>query len=105
MKKNNLINNHNHLLELNISEKQFESLSPEKKKEVEYYGYFNKKTNKWHVAFDVVRILNHNNGGDSNVTQDEDMVMTAKRNISKGNKIPFMKRKNSSENLYKKAVS
>ncbi len=75
------------LLDVNITETEFESLTPEEKKEVMYCGYFNKKTNKWHVAFDVIRILNHGSDKDANVTQDEKMVMIAKRNISKGEEL------------------
>jgi len=75
------------LLDVNITEKQFESLTPQEKKEARYYGYFNKKTDKWHVAFDAIRILNHGSGKDSNVTQDDNMVMTAKRDISKGEEL------------------
>ena len=52
-----------------------------------YYGYFNIKTNKWHVAFDAIRILNHSSGDTANVTQDEDMVMIAKRDILKGEEL------------------
>lgn len=76
------------LLDVDITETEFQSLTPGEKKEVMYYGYFNKKTNKWHVAFDVIRILNHGSEEDANnVTQDEEMVMIAKRNISKGEEL------------------
>jgi hypothetical protein len=73
----------NPLLDVDISEEQFKILKPSEQKEVMYYGYFNKKTQKWHVAFDAIRILNHGEEQKANVTQDEDMVMTATRDISK----------------------
>jgi SET domain-containing protein len=75
------------LLDVDITQDQFDGLTSAEKKEVMYYGYFNKKTNKWHVAFDAIRILNHGAGEDSNVTQDENMVMTAKRDIPKGEEL------------------
>lgn len=75
------------LLDVDISEEQFKSLNSQEKKEVMYYGYFNKKKSEWHVAFDAIRILNHGSGEDANVTQDDDMIMTAKRNISKGEEL------------------
>ena len=62
-------------------------MSGSEKREVKYYGYFNKKTQKWHVAFDAIRILNHGENNFANVTQNEDMVMTAKRDIKKGKEL------------------
>jgi hypothetical protein len=75
------------LLDVDITQEQFDSLTKEEQKEVMYYGYFNHKTSLWHVAFDAIRILNHSNGDIANVTQDEDMVMTAKRNIAAGEEL------------------
>jgi hypothetical protein len=75
------------LLDVDISDEEFNSLDDKEKKEVMYYGYFNKKTKKWHVAFDAIRILNHGDDDKSNVTQDADMVMTAKRDISRGEEL------------------
>lgn len=75
------------LLDVDIAEAEFESLSSDEQKEVMYYGYFNKKTHYWHVAFDMVRIMNHGDGEVSNVTQNEDMVMSAKRDIAKGEEL------------------
>ncbi len=87
IKAGDLIYTPSPLLDVDLDEVQFKSLTPEEKKEVQYYGYYNKKTRKWHVAFDAVRILNHGGGEDSNVTQDEDMVMTANRDISEGEEL------------------
>lgn len=75
------------LLDVDITEDEFESLSEQEQKEIVYYGYFNKKTKKWHVAFDAIRILNHGSGEEANVAQDEGMVMTARRDISKGEEL------------------
>ena len=75
------------LLDVDITEKEFGSLSSSEQKEVMYYGYFNTKTYKWHVAFDMIKILNHGHGDGSNVTQNKDMIMTAKRDIAKGEEL------------------
>lgn len=75
------------LLDVDITIEEFETLSPNEKKEVQYYGYLNKKTNKWHVAFDMIRILNHAPSEEANVVQDEDMVMSAKRDIQTGEEL------------------
>lgn len=82
-----LIYTPNPLLDVDITEEQYQSLKPEEQREVGYYGYFNKKTQKWHVAFDAIRILNHGAAAVANVTQDEDMVMTAKRDIPNGEEL------------------
>ncbi|MFA6513834.1 MAG: SET domain-containing protein [Patescibacteria group bacterium] len=83
IKSGDLIYTPSPLLDTDITPEEFESLAPSEKREVMYYGYFNKKTNRWHVAFDAIRILNHGAGNIANVTQDEDMIMTAKRAIFK----------------------
>ncbi len=77
----------NQLLDVDLTQEQFENLSKSERDEVAYYGYFNKKTQKWHVAFEAIRILNHAASNEANVTQDSDMVMTAKRNIKAGEEL------------------
>ena len=75
------------LLDVDITKQQFDQLSDMEKKEVVYYGYFHKKTQRWHVAFDAIRVLNHASSGVANVTQDEDMVMIAVRDIAEGEEL------------------
>ncbi len=87
IKSGDLIYTPSPLLDVDLSLEEFESLSELEKREVMYYGYFNKKTNKYHVAFDAIRILNHASGDFANVTQDEDMVMVAKRDILSGEEL------------------
>ncbi len=87
IKAGDLIYTPSPLLDVDITPEEFESLSEAEQKEVQYYGYFNKKKNEWHVAFDAIRVLNHGEEGTANVTQDEDMVMTALRDISSGEEL------------------
>ncbi len=75
------------LLDVDLTQSEFDSLNVAEQREVKYYGYFNQKTSRWHVAYDAIRVLNHSPKGIANVTQDEDMVMTAFRNISEGEEI------------------
>jgi len=75
------------LLDVDITNNEFQSLNEKEQAQVKYYGYFNKKTQKWHVAFDAIRILNHAEGKNANVTQDLDMIMTAKRDIAPGEEL------------------
>jgi len=87
IKSGDLIYTPSPLLDVDITQSEFENLTPSEQNEVQYYGYWNKKTQKWHVAFDAIRILNHGNSDVANVTQDEDMVMTAKRDIKSGEEL------------------
>ena len=87
IKAGDLIYTPSPLLDVDITQAEFENLTPSEQHEVQYYGYWNKKTQKWHVAFDAIRILNHGNSDVANATQDEDMVMTAKRNIESGEEL------------------
>lgn len=87
IKADDLIYTPSALLDVDITQEEFEGLTQNEKREVEYYGYFNKKTSRWHVAFDSIRILNHANFDTANVTQDENMIMKAKRDIVKGEEL------------------
>ncbi len=84
IKNGDLIYTPSPLLDVDLTPEQFEALTEDEKREVKYYGYFNKHSGKYHVAFDAIRILNHGDFAIANVTQDEEMVMTAKRDIQKG---------------------
>lgn len=87
LKAGDLVYTPSPLLDVDITQEEFEGLTPNEQREVKYYGYWNKKTNKWHVAFDAIRILNHGTSDVANVTQDDNMVMTAKRDIQSGEEL------------------
>ena len=72
----------NPLLDVNISDAEFQKLDPKEQYEVQYYWYWNITTQQRHVAFDVIRFLNHWSDSQANVTQDDSMTMIAKRNIA-----------------------
>lgn len=85
LKKGDLIYTPSPLLDVDIDQLEFDNLKPQEQKEVEYYGYFHSKTQKWHVAYDAIRLLNHSDV--SNVTQDEDMVMVALCDVPSGSEL------------------
>lgn len=87
IKRGSVIYTPSPLLDVDISPEDFERLHENEKREIKYYGYFNKKTQKWHVAFDAIRVLNHSSGDDANVIQDQEMIMTAKRDIAAGEEL------------------
>lgn len=47
------------LLDVNITQEQFDSLSAEEKKEVRYWGYWFAPEKVWHVDFDHIHFINH----------------------------------------------
>jgi len=87
IKSGDLVYTPSPLLDVDITQKEFENLTESEQDEIKYYGYFHNKTDKWHVAFDAIRILNHGEPGIANVTQDEDMIMISKRDIQKGEEL------------------
>lgn len=87
IKSGDLIYTPSPLLDVDLTQEQFDGLTPEEQREIKYYGYFDKKSQRWHVAFDAIRILNHAASEVANVTQDADMIMKAKYDIAKGDEI------------------
>lgn len=87
IKSGDLIYTPSPLLDVDISIEEFNNLNDNEKREIQYYGYLNKKTNKWHVAFDAIRVLNNAEKDIANVIQDEDMIMIAKRDIQSGEEL------------------
>lgn len=84
IKAGDLIYTPNPLLDVDLTKDEFDTLSPSEQKEVAYYGYWNKNLHQWHVAFEAIRFLNHGDHMSANVTQGDDMVMTAKQDIASG---------------------
>lgn len=82
-----LIYTPNPLLDLNLTQDEFEQLTPGEQREVQYYGYFHEPSGRWHVAFEAIRFLNHAPAGHANVTQNREMVMKAVRRVLKGEEL------------------
>jgi len=47
------------LLDLNITQEQFNSLDQKEKDEILWWGFFDEPSQKWHVDFDVSKFINH----------------------------------------------
>jgi len=76
------------LLDLNITQEQFESLSEPEKQEMRWWGFWDEPNNVWHVDFDVSKFINHSKDG--TLTQDEsrtDAHLIATRNIKVGEEL------------------
>lgn len=86
--KDALIYTASRLLDLNITQQQFDSLEDAEQKEVLWWGFFDQPSQMWHVDFDVSKFINHSY--DANVTQDEkhdEAYLVASRDIEAGEEI------------------
>jgi hypothetical protein len=88
IKKGQLVYTASPLLDINISEEQFETLSENEKREMRWWGFYDKINKVWHSDFDVTRFVNHSDK--PTLTQDErytDAYLVATRDISKGEEL------------------
>jgi SET domain-containing protein len=76
------------LLDVNISEAQFDSLSENEKREIKYWGFNIGDKGIWHVDFDVSKFINH--AKDGTATQDsshKEAYLIATRDVKKGEEL------------------
>lgn len=88
LQKGQLIYTASPLLDVNITQEQFDSLSDREKEELQWWGFFDKPSQRWHVDFDVSKFINHSREG--TVTQDldhEEAHLVATRDIKKGEEL------------------
>jgi SET domain-containing protein len=88
IKKGELIYTASTLLDLNITQEQFDSLHQNEKDEVLWWGFFDEPSQKWHVDFDVSKFINHSK--EATVTQDEnhdEAYLVATHDIKAGDEL------------------
>jgi SET domain-containing protein len=88
IKKGELIYTASTLLDLNITQEQFDSLHQNEKDEILWWGFFDEPSQKWHVDFDVSKFINHSK--EATVTQDEnhdEAYLVATRDIKAGDEL------------------
>lgn len=76
------------LLDVNITEEQFGTLSEQEKQEVKWWGFFDEPSQKWHVDFDVSRFVNHSY--DATLTQDsghQEAYLVTTRDVAAGEEL------------------
>lgn len=76
------------LLDVNITQTQFDALDEAQQKEIEYWGYWFEPRKVWHVDFDDIHFINHSYS--ANTTQDfsrPDEPLTATRDIRAGEEL------------------
>ncbi len=88
LKKGQLIYTASPLLDVNLTQAQFDSLSDREKEEFRWWGFFDAASQRWHVDFDVSKFINHLPEG--TVTQDlnhTEVYLVASRDVKKGEEL------------------
>ena len=76
------------LLDVNLTQAQFDSLDEKEKREIRYWGFFDEPSQKWHVDFDVSHFINHSY--DATVAQDpsySEAHLIATRDLKSGDEL------------------
>ena len=76
------------VLDVDITQDQFDSLNDAEKREIEWWGFFDEPSQKWHVDFDVTKFINHSYN--PTVTQDsehEEAYLMTTRDIKVGEEL------------------
>ncbi len=90
LKKGQLIYTASPLLDVNITQEQFNSLTDREKEEFQWWGFFDEQNHLWHVDFDVSKFINHTDKREATVTQDKtkgDTYLVAVRDVKKGEEL------------------
>lgn len=88
IKKGQLVYTASPLLDLDITQEQFDGLDQKEKDEILWWGFFDRPSQRWHVDFDVSKFINHATG--ATVTQSEDhdeAYLVAARDIRPGEEL------------------
>lgn len=88
LKKGRLVYTASPLLDVNITQEQFDSLTDREKEEFQWWGFFDVASQRWHVDFDVSKFINHS--ADGTITQDKNHAEThlvAVRDIQSGEEL------------------
>lgn len=88
IKKGQLVYTASPLLDLNITQEQFDGLQQNEKNEILWWGFFDQPSQMWHVDFDVSKFINHSS--DATLTQDEkhdEAYLIAARDIHFGEEL------------------
>jgi SET domain-containing protein len=88
LKSGQLIYTASPILDVNITQEQFDSLSDREKEEFQWWGFFDEPSQRWHVDFDVSKFINHSLEG--TVTQDKNhngAHLITTRDVNKGEEL------------------
>jgi SET domain-containing protein len=88
LKEGQLIYTASPLLDVNLTQEQFDSLSDREREEFQWWGFFDEPSQRWHVDFDVSKFINHSREG--TVTQDKDhdeAYLVTSRDVKRGEEL------------------
>jgi len=88
VKKGQLVYTASPLLDLNITQEQFDGLAEKERDEILWWGFFDQPSKMWHVDFDVSKFINHSYH--ATVSQDEahdEACLVATRDIQPGEEL------------------
>ena len=75
-------------LDINLSEEDFEALTPSEQAEIKHHGHFDRVLNKWHVDFDMTRFANHSEEPNLKQMYNENgYYITALKDIKEGEEL------------------
>lgn len=88
LKKGQVVYTASPLLDVNITQEQFDSLDVKEKAEIRYWGFWDEPNNVWHVDFDNSKFINHSyNPTLSQDPKHKDAYLIATRDIKKGEEL------------------
>jgi SET domain-containing protein len=88
IKQGDLIYTASPLLDLNITQQQFDTLKQEEKDELLWWGFFDQPSQMWHVDFDVSKFINHSYQASVTQHSDHDVAyLIATRDMNLGEEI------------------
>jgi len=88
LKKGEVVYTASPLLDVDISQKEFNSLNEREKREVKYWGFWDEANNVWHIDFDNSKFINHS--FNPTLTQDskhKDAFLITTRDVKKGEEL------------------
>jgi len=88
LRKGQLVYTASPILDVNITQEQFDSLTDREKEEFRWWGFFDESLQRWHVDFDVSKFINHSIEG--TLTQGEnhkEAYLITTRDIKKGEEL------------------
>lgn len=88
IKKGSVVYTASPLLDLNITQEQFDSLDQKEKDEIIWWGFFDEPSQMWHVDFDVSKFINHSpNATLTQATDHDEAYLIAARDIQSGEEL------------------
>ncbi len=74
--------------DVDISDVDFQKLDTFSREQIRHYGYFDKRHDRWHLAFDDIRFCNHADVGNVSAdTEATEYQLIAVRDISIGEEL------------------